>query len=188
MPYYAATYALPKVKRHHAQALYGFCRHAADVVSAVPRSSLSGREQAINELADQLFGDLAAGSSDDLVLKAVVHTARSFDLDPDCFRRFLRANEQQPHGHELRHVRRPPRLHGRIGGGDRRGMLLPILEPSPTPRCRMPVTSRSRAGSPSAGATSPAISSGGRVYIPQSDLRRFGADPWMRRVTPECAR
>ena len=30
--YYAATYALPKVKRHHAQALYGFCRHAADVV------------------------------------------------------------------------------------------------------------------------------------------------------------
>jgi phytoene synthase len=24
-----------------------------------------------------------------------------------------------------------------------------------------------------------------RVYIPQEDLRRFGADPWLRRVTPE---
>jgi phytoene synthase len=25
----------------------------------------------------------------------------------------------------------------------------------------------------------------GRVYVPQVDLRRFGADPWERRVTPE---
>jgi phytoene synthase len=25
----------------------------------------------------------------------------------------------------------------------------------------------------------------GRVYIPQEDLRRFGADPWLRRATPE---
>jgi phytoene synthase len=25
----------------------------------------------------------------------------------------------------------------------------------------------------------------GRVYIPQEDVHRFGADPWHRRVTPE---
>ena len=25
----------------------------------------------------------------------------------------------------------------------------------------------------------------GRVYVPQEDLRRFGADPWSRAVTPE---
>jgi phytoene synthase len=25
----------------------------------------------------------------------------------------------------------------------------------------------------------------GRVYLPQEDLRRFGADPWLRRVTPQ---
>ena len=25
----------------------------------------------------------------------------------------------------------------------------------------------------------------GRVYIPQEDLRKFGADPWLRKVTPE---
>ena len=45
MSYYAGTYALPKVKRHHAQALYGFCRHAADVVSVVPRTSVTGRSR-----------------------------------------------------------------------------------------------------------------------------------------------
>src|SRR5690606_20449203 len=25
----------------------------------------------------------------------------------------------------------------------------------------------------------------GRVYLPQEDLERFGADPWLRRVTPQ---
>ena len=25
----------------------------------------------------------------------------------------------------------------------------------------------------------------GRVYVPQEDLRKFGADPWLRRNTPE---
>jgi phytoene synthase len=25
----------------------------------------------------------------------------------------------------------------------------------------------------------------GRVYIPQEDLRKFGADPWLRKATPE---
>ena len=33
----------------------------------------------------------SAGSSDDLVLKAVVHTVRAFDIDPEAFRRFLRS-------------------------------------------------------------------------------------------------
>ena len=34
---------------------------------------------------------LGAGRSDDLVLKAVVHTVRAFDIEPDAFRRFLRS-------------------------------------------------------------------------------------------------
>jgi len=182
--YYAATYALPKVKRHHAQALYGFCRHAADVVSAVPRTSVSGREQAIHDLGEQLFGDLAAGSSDDLVLKAVVHTARSFDLDPDCFRRFLRAmtNSLTVTSYDtfddlLDYMDGSAAVIGEL--------LLPILEPStdaalPHARdfavaCRLTECWCDVAHDLDRG----------RVYIPQVDLQRYGADPWLRRVTPE---
>ena len=40
---------------------------------------------------ERFFADLDAGRSDDQVLKAVVHTVRAFDIDPDCFRRFLRS-------------------------------------------------------------------------------------------------
>ena len=30
--YYWSTYALPRIKRHHVHALYGFCRYADDIV------------------------------------------------------------------------------------------------------------------------------------------------------------
>ena len=182
--YYAATYALPNVKRHHAQALYGFCRHAADVVSAVPRTSVTGREEAINGLSERLFADLAAGSSDDLVLKAVVHTARSFDLDPDYFRRFLRAmtNSLTVTSYDtfddlLDYMDGSAAVIGEL--------LLPILEPStdaalPHARdfavaCRLTECWCDVARDLDRG----------RVYIPQEDLRHYGADPWLRRVTPE---
>ena len=172
------------MKRHHAQALYGFCRHAADVVSAVPRTSLSGREQAINDLGERLFADLAAGSSDDLVLKAVVHTARSFDLDPDYFRRFLRAmtNSLTVTSYDtfddlLDYMDGSAAVIGEL--------LLPILEPTtdealPHARdfavaCRLTECWSDVARDLDRG----------RVYIPQVDLRRYGADPWNRRVTPE---
>jgi phytoene synthase len=183
-PYYAATLALPRVKRHHAQALYGFCRYAAVVVSAVPRAAVHEREQAINDLGTQLFNDLAAGSSDDPVLKAVVHTARSFDLDPDCFRRFLRAmtNSLTVTSYDtfddlLDYLDGSAAVIGEL--------VLPILEPR-TPAalphardfaiaCRL-TECWSDVGRDLAR---------GRVYVPHDDLRRFGADPWLRRVTPE---
>ena len=183
-PYYAATLALPRVKRHHAQALYGFCRYAADVVSAVPRAAVHEREQAINDLGTQLFNDLAAGSSDDPVLKAVVHTARSFDLDPDCFRRFLRAmtNSLTVTSYDtfedlLDYLDGSAAVIGEL--------LLPILEP------------RTPAALPYARDFAVACRltecwsdvrrdlERGRVYLPHDDLRHFGADPWLRRVTPE---
>ena len=65
-------------------------------------------------------------------------------------------------------------------------MLLPILEPSTRRRAAArPWTSRWRAASPSAGATSRATSIAAACYLPQEDLRRYDADPWLRRVTPE---
>jgi phytoene synthase len=183
-PYYAATYALPRVKRHHAQAMYGFCRYAADRVSAVPRSERERREQVITDLGTQLFTDLAAGTSDDPVLKAVVHTARSFDIDPDYFRRFLRAmttnltvTSYDTFEDLLDYMDGSAAVIGE--------MVLPIFEP------------RTEAALPYARDFAVACRltecwsdvrrdlERGRVYIPQEDLRRFGADPWLRRVTPE---
>src|SRR2546426_7745183 len=87
--YYAATFALPRSKRSHVHALYGFCRYADDIVDDLGRAPVEVRQKALANFGDRFFADLAAGVSDDRVLKAVVHTVKAFDIDPDCFRRFL---------------------------------------------------------------------------------------------------
>ena len=65
------------------------CRHADDIVDDLGPVPVEVREKALTDFGDRFFADLAAGRSDDPVLKAVVHTVRAFDIDPDCFRRFL---------------------------------------------------------------------------------------------------
>src|SRR6478672_10444464 len=87
--YYWSTLVLPKVTRHHVHALYGFCRYADEIVDSPSWPDIAARSTALAELGDRFFADLARGESDDLVLKAVVHTVRAFALDPECFRRFL---------------------------------------------------------------------------------------------------
>ncbi|MFX8976576.1 squalene/phytoene synthase family protein, partial [Acinetobacter baumannii] len=72
-------------------ALYGFCRYADDIVDDLGPVPTEERSRALADFGDRFFADLAAGSSDDPVLKAVVHTVRAFDIDPECFRRFLRS-------------------------------------------------------------------------------------------------
>jgi phytoene synthase len=192
--YYWSTHLLPKVKRHHVHALYGFCRYADDIVDALDsRSSALGRgstatpsqrRTALADFGDRFFVDLAAGRSDDEVLKAVVHTVKAFDIDPDCFRRFLRsmAMDFSVETYEtfedlLAYMDGSAAVIGE--------MMLPILEPT----------------SPEAYEHARDLGIAfqlsnfwrdvnedldrGRVYLPQEDLRKFGADPWLRRVTPE---
>ncbi len=185
--YYAATFALPRGKRHHVHALYGFCRYADDIVDDLGPVPTDIREKALADFGERFFADLAAGASDDPVLKAVVHTARAFDIDPDCFRRFLRsmAMDLTVASYEtfddlLVYMDGSAAVIGE--------MMLPILEPR------------------SSDAVGPARDLGvafqltnflrdvdedldrGRVYIPEEDLHRFGADPWLRRAAPEwCA-
>ena len=92
--YYWSTMLLPRVKRHHVHALYAFCRYADDIVDEPRANGSTGPEETERALADfgqRFFADLERGRSDDPVLKAVVHTVRAFDIDPDCFRRFLRS-------------------------------------------------------------------------------------------------
>jgi phytoene synthase len=182
--YYAATFALPRVKRHHVHALYGFCRYADDIVDDLGAAPVEVREKALGDLRDRFFADLEAGDSDDVVLKAVVHTVRAFQIDADCFRRFLQSMTMDlsiatydTFDDLLCYVDGSAAVIGE--------MMLPILEPT------------------SADAVSHARDLGiafqltnflrdvgedldrGRIYLPQEDLDAFGADPSLRRVTPE---
>ncbi|MDQ2728084.1 MAG: phytoene/squalene synthase family protein [Actinomycetota bacterium] len=185
--YYWSTFLLPAVKRHHVHALYGFCRYADDIVDDMGPTPSDQRAAALVAFGDRFFADLDRGRSVDPVLKAVVHTTRAFDIDPDCFRRFLRSMTM-----DLT-VDRYDTFDDLLGYMDGSAavigeMMLPILEPDDL-----------------AVATGPARDLGiafqvtnflrdvaedldrGRVYLPQVDIDRFGAAPALagRRVTPE---
>ncbi len=188
--YYWSTQVLPVVKRHHVHALYAFARYADDIVDELPSPggrtvTTAEREAALRDFGERFFDDLARGSSDDPVLKAVVHTVRAFDIAPDAFRRFLRSMTMdltvpsyETWDDLLDYMDGSAAVIGE--------MMLPILEPLDL-----------------AAATPPARDLGnafqltnflrdidedldrGRQYVPQEDLRRFGVDLTARRVTPE---
>ncbi|MGQ0743060.1 MAG: phytoene/squalene synthase family protein [Acidimicrobiales bacterium] len=186
--YYRSTFLLPTVKRHHVHALYGFCRYADDIVDDLGSAATPAeRQQALTQFGDRFMVDLARGASGDPVLKAVVHTVRSFDIGVGCFERFLRSMAMD-FTHETYETFED--LLGYMDGsaaviGE---MMLPILEPT------------------SAEAFDRARDLGvafqlsnflrdvaedldrGRVYLPQEDLRRFGTDPWARQATPAWRR
>jgi phytoene synthase len=184
--YYRSTFLLPRVKRHHVHALYAFCRYADDIVDDLGPASVDERAAALGDFGVRFFADLERGRSDDLVLKAVVHTVRAFDIDRDCFRRFLRSMTMdlsvatyETFEDLLDYMDGSAAVIGE--------MMLPVLEPL------------------SDEALAPARDLGnafqltnflrdvredldrGRVYIPQEDIRKFAAEPALteRRVTPE---
>ena len=208
--YYWSTALLPRIKRHHVHALYGFCRYADDIVDNVawpggapprpPRrrwgpfptrrrelgspASPAERQAALARFGERFWADLAAGRSDDPVLKAVVHTVRAFDIDPDCFRRFLRSmamdfttETYETFDDLLVYMDGSAAVIGE--------MMVPILEP------RQPEAFAHARDLGIAFQLSNFLRDvgedleRGRVYIPQEDLRKFDTDPWGRRVTPE---
>ena len=179
--YYWSTFALPKVKRHHVWALYGFCRHADDIVDDLGPAPVEVREKALTDLGDRLFADLEAGRSDDLVLKAVVHTIRAFDHDPECFRRFLASmamdltvTEYATWDDLLVYMDGSAAVIGE--------MMLPILEPL-DPAAYGHARDLGNAFQLTNFLRDVAEDlDRGRVYLPQEDLERFGADPHRRVV------
>ena len=173
--YYWATQVLPAVKRHHVHAIYGFCRHADDIVDDLGDVSTDVRAKALTDFGDRFFEELEAGDSDDLVRKAMVHTVRAFRIDPDCVRRFLTSmamdltvERYETYDDLLVYMDGSAAVIGE--------MMLPILEPTDP------------------AAVGPARELGnafqltnflrdidedldrGRVYVPQEDIRRFGAE------------
>ncbi|MEX2256319.1 MAG: phytoene/squalene synthase family protein [Acidimicrobiia bacterium] len=182
--FYALTFLLPRVKRHHVHALYGFCRHADDTVDELGSVSVEKRARALSDYGDRFFADLDRGDSDDLVLKAVVHTVTAFDLNPDCFRRYLRSMSMDL---TVTDYETFDDLLDYMDGSAAAiaEMMLPILEPTSGEAVThardlavgFQLTNLLRDVAPDLDRQ--------RVYVPQEDLERFDADPWLRRTTPE---
>ncbi len=182
--YYWSTQLLPAVKRHHVHALYGFCRYADDIVDVAGHPTAADRRAALSDFGDRFFVDLGAGRSEDPVLKAVVHTVRAFDIDPECFRRFLRSMAMD---FDVETYETFDDLLAYMDGsaaviGE---MMLPILEPT-SPDAFRYAQDLGIAFQLSNFLRDVAEDlERGRVYVPQEDLRKFDADPWLRRATPE---
>lgn len=182
--YYATTYLLPRVKRHHVQALYAFCRHADDAVEQLGPAAPEDQARAVDAFSDRFFTDLDRGDSEEPILKAVVHTVVAFDLNPDCFRRYLgsMSTDLTVSSYETFED-----LLDYMDGSAAAvaEMLLPILEPT--------------SGEAIGPARDLAIAfqltnilrdvasdlDRQRVYLPHEDLEKFGADPWKRQATTE---
>jgi phytoene synthase len=182
--YYWSTFALPRVKQHHVHALYAFCRYADEIVDDPSWPDTESRATALAELGERFFADLDRGESDDLVLKAVVHTVRAFAIDPDCFARFLRSMAMdltvatyETYADLGRYMDGSAAVIGE--------MMLPILEPT-DPAALEPARQLGDAFQLTNFLRDVAEDlDRGRVYLPQEDLRRFRADPAERSVTPE---
>jgi 15-cis-phytoene synthase len=184
--YYWSTHLLPAVKRPYVHALYGLCRYADDIVDDLGSTATTDqRATALQEFGDRFFIDVEKGHSDHEVLKAVVHTVRAFDIDTDCVRRFLKSMTMDL---TVATYANYAELESYMDGsaaviGE---MMLPILEPSDIAKAK-----------PHARHLGDAFQltnflrdvdedlDRGRVYIPQDTLIRFGANPHLRRVTPE---
>ena len=182
--YYWSTKVLPRVKQHHVWALYAFCRYADDIVDDMGPAPVEQRAQALADFGDRFFADVARGASDDPVLKAVVHTVKAFDIDLDCFRRFLRSMTMDL---TVASYETWDDLRGYMDGsaaviGE---MMLPILEP-----LRPEAKQHARDLGDAFQLTNflrdiDEDLDRGRQYVPQEDLRRFGVDLADRRATPQ---
>jgi phytoene synthase len=174
--YYWATRLLPRVKQHHVHAMYAFCRVADDVVDDLGPVPVDQRTTALSDFGDRFFDDLQLGRSTDPVLKAVVHTVRAFDIDAACFRRFLTSMAMDL---TVTRYETWDDLLGYMDGsaaviGE---MLLPILEPTEPDRAHGPARDLGNAFQLTNFLRDVDEDlDRGRVYLPQTDLQRYGVD------------
>jgi phytoene synthase len=188
--YFWSTKVLPKIKQHHVHALYAFARYADDIVDEIPSQGghnvpTEVRASTLADFGQRFFEDLAAGKSEDPILKAVVHTVRAFDIDTTAFDRFLRSmtmdltvESYETWDDLLVYMDGSAAVIGE--------MMLPILEPldydTALPHARdlgnaFQLTNFLRDVDEDLDR--------GRQYIPLEDSRRFGADLTERAVTPK---
>ncbi|MGL5862205.1 MAG: isopentenyl-diphosphate Delta-isomerase [Phycicoccus sp.] len=181
--YYWGARLLPAESRRHVHACYTLARLADDIVD------LAGPEpgpEVAAELAafeSGFWTALAAGGSEDPVTAAIVTTVRETGIPDENFERFFRAmrtdltrRSYETWADLLDYMDGSAAVIGE--------MMLPILRPGSD------AVHAARSLGLAFQLTNFLRDVGedldrGRVYVPQEDLRRFGADPWARTVTPE---
>ncbi len=86
--FYLSTWLLPAAKRPAVHALYGFARHADDIVDSLdPTLTVAQRERELESWAARFL----AGAGDDPVLPAVHDTIDRYDIPAQHFDDFLRS-------------------------------------------------------------------------------------------------
>ena len=88
--YYLATLILPKAKRRHVHALYGFARFADEIVDDLA-STLSEAEKAkaLTQWGASIISDLRSGASEDLIGRALVNTVNEYKIPISYFEAFM---------------------------------------------------------------------------------------------------
>jgi len=188
--YYLATKLLPAWKRRHVHALYGFTRHADEIVDAFDAGP-GDRAARLRTWAAALLAGLDGAAVDDPLLPAVLHTIRIFDLDARDFTSFLDSmamdltvTEYPTYADLLGYMEGSAAVIGT--------MMLPILEADDLDAAREPARQLGLAFQLTNFIRDVAEDlDRGRVYLPAEDLARFGvsradlaADAVAGRVSP----
>ena len=111
-----------RVKRHHVWALYAFCRYADDIVDDLgPATPAARARRALGRLRRPASSPTSTpGAPTTRCSRRVVHTVRAFAIDPTAFAGSCARWRWTSRSTQLRDLGRSARLHGRLGGGDRR--------------------------------------------------------------------
>jgi len=171
--YYLATRLLPAAKRWHVHALYGFTRYADEIVDR-PGDSPERRAARLREWSERFHAGLAGEPVNDPLLPAVLHTIRTYRLDPDDFRTFLASMAMdltvtgyRDYAHLCSYMEGSAAVIGT--------MLLPILGAVDPVRAREPARQLGLAFQLTNFIRDVAEDlRRGRVYLPRQDLERFG--------------
>ena len=182
--YFWGAAILPKEQRRHVHAVYALCRLADDIVDApgaTEPARVAETERALRDFQAAFTRAVEEGGSADPVLAAVATTVRETRIDPECFDRFFGAMAQDLT--TTTYATWEDLLDYMEGSAAVIGeMMLPVLEPS----------SREAIGPARALGQAFQLTNflrdvaedldRGRVYLPQEDLERFGADPARRQA------
>jgi 15-cis-phytoene synthase len=174
--YYLATRLLPRWKRRHVHALYGFTRYTDNIVDCAGGDGLA-RAARLRGWAERFLAALDGAPVDDPVLPAVLHTIAVFDLDRADFVAFLRSMEMDltvdsyPTYDDL--------LEYMAGSAAAIGtMMLPILGAADVVAAREPARQLGLAFQLTNFIRDVAEDLDlGRIYLPLKDLADFGVTP-----------
>ncbi len=88
--YYLATLLLPKEKRPHVHALYGFARYADEIVDDLASTlTISEKADLLKQWGDGVISDIQRGTCNDHIGRALVDTVRRFDIPIAYFEAFM---------------------------------------------------------------------------------------------------